>query len=176
MTTDAAVTTEDRVRILRCDTCGPPLEEIPWSSDDPNLPAEYDDALLYVLSKHKHPSGEPHIGRLIVVEKRAWEMPNLRRALMEQIWKGSRGIAELDLAYYDVRDQLRSDALACFQRHLRPTEGCPDWRSDSKRVVPDTKSERKDVGLATDPRARPAIFLCDLCPCRTFYERKSRGD
>lgn len=169
-------TTSDRVRLLRCDTCGPPLEEIPWSSDDPNLPPEYDAALLYVLDKHKFPSGEPHVGRMVVVEKRAWEMANLRRALVEQVWQGSRGLKELDVSYYDVQNQIRADALQCYSQHLRPQEGCPDWRAENKRLVPDTREERKEVGLSTDPRARPAVWLCSYCPVSAYVERKARGD
>ena len=175
MTTDTA-TTADQVRLLRCDTCGPPVEEVPWSSDDINLPADYDEALLYVLSRHRTPAGEPHIGRLILVEKRAWDMPNIRHALLEQVWGGSRGFGELDVRYYDTQNQIRADALTCYAKHLRPQEGCPDWRIESKRLLPDTREDRKDVGLATDPRARPSTWLCSFCPCNAWYSRKSRGD
>ena len=169
-------TTADSVRLLRCDTCGPPVEEVPWTSDDPGLPADYDDALLFVLRRHVFPDGLPHIGRLVVVEKRAWDLPNIRRVFMEQIWGGSRGFGELDVRYYDTSNQLRSDALTCFSRHGRPKEGCPDWRIESKKLLPDTREDRKDVGLSTDPRARSSTWLCSFCPCSSYYARKSRGD
>lgn len=176
MTVTREHTNADHVRLLRCDTCGPPLEEVPWTSDDPNLPAEYDEALIFILNKHRTSTDDPHVGRLIVVEKRAWDMPNIRHTIMDQIWGGSKGFGELDVKYYDVQNQLRSDALTCFSRHGRPKEDCPDWRTEAKRLIPDTKEERRDIGLTVNPRARPHIWLCSMCPVDAYYQKKARGE
>ena len=161
--------TQGNIRLLRCDDCQT-LEELP----DFDGPADYDTLLLVLTDKHKFPNGEPHKGRLIRVEKRAWELENLKKAILDQIWEGSKGLAEFDSSYYDVRQTFHDDALACYAKHLRPQEGCPDFNSPSKILKPDTKSDRKDAGISTTNL--PVIHLCSFCPVRSYMERKSRGD
>lgn len=159
--------TETKIRLLRCDVCKS-IEEIP----DFDGPPDYDVLLQVALSRHRHPNGDPHVGRLIDVPERAWNMPPLRDALKQQILEGvSSGIAEFDKNFYDVQNTFREDAMLCYSQHNRPKEGCPDFNSHSKRLMPDTSAERKEVGL--DPhRGMPVIHLCSFCPCRSYYERK----
>lgn len=167
MSPDSA--TEPKIRLLRCDVCHS-LEEIP----DFDGPPDYDVILQVTLSRHRTPSGDPHIGRLIDVPERAWKIPVLRDALIRQISEGSRGLKEFDTTYYDVQDTFREDALICYSQHLRPKEGCPDFNSESKRLMPDTKGDRKELGL--DTRGMPVIHLCSFCPCRSWYENKSNEE
>ena len=166
MSPDAA--TETKIRLLRCDVCHS-LEEFP----DFDGPPEYDVLLQMMLRKHHDSAGTAHVGRLIDVPKRAWEIPALRKTLIQQITQGSRGMAEFDSTYYDVQDTFREDALICYGQHLRPKEGCPDFNSDSKRLMPDTKGDRKEIGLTT--RGMPVIHLCSFCPVRSYYDAKARN-
>lgn len=160
---DAA--TEDQIRILRCDVCRT-LEEIP----DFDGPADYDVLLQVALDRHRT-GGQSHVGRLINVPKRAWEMPSLRKALIQQIRDGSSsGLANFQSDFYELHDTFREDALLCYDQHLRPEGACADWHADNKRLIPNTKSERKEAGL--DPKRMPVIFLCSFCPVRMYYERK----
>ena len=164
MSQDSA--TEAKIRLLRCDTCKT-LEEIP----DFDGPPDYDVVLQVALSRHRTPSGEPHIGRLIDVPQRAWDTPQLRDALMKQIHEGmSAGAAEFDSTYYDVQNTFREDALLCYSQHNRPTGGCPDWHADTKRLMPDTRGERRELGLS--PQGMPTIFLCSFCPVRSYMEKR----
>lgn len=159
-----------KIRLLRCDTCKT-IEELP----DFDGPPDYDVHLNYLLSQHRTPEGHPHVGRLIDVEKRAWDMPNLRQALTEQIMEGmSSGLDVFGTNHYAVKDTFKEDAMLCFRQHNRPKEGCPDFNSASKRLMPDTRAERKEAGLPVE--GMPVIHLCSFCPVRTYYERKSRGD
>jgi hypothetical protein len=161
--------TQEQIRLLRCDDCLT-LEELP----DFDGPAEYDTLLIVLTDKHKFPNGEPHRGRLIKVEKRAWGMSNLKEAILQQIWQGSKGLAEFDSTHYEVKQTFHEDALKCYAQHLRPQEGCPDFNSPSKILKPDTKAERKEIGLS--PQGMPVIHLCSFCPVRSYMERKARGD
>jgi hypothetical protein len=77
----------------------------------------------------------------------------------------------VDSTYYDVQDTFREDALLCYSQHLRPKGACPDWHADNKRLTPDTKAARKEVGLS--PQGMPVIFLCSFCPVRSYYDRKN---
>lgn len=166
MSQDAS--TEAKIRLLRCDVCHS-LEELP----DFDGPPEYDVLLRVTLDKHRTPSGEPHFGRLLDVPERAWKIPVLREALLRQIQEGSRGLKEFDESYYDVQDTFREDALICYGQHLRPKEGCPDFNSDAKRLLPNTKADRKEIGLS--PQGMPVIHLCSFCPVRSYYDSKSKG-
>jgi len=168
MSQDAA--TDAKIRLLRCDVCKT-LEEIP----DFDGPPEYDVILQVTLSRHRTPEGHPHIGRLIDVPERAWNMPKLREALLTQIHDGiSKGAAEFDSSYYDIQNTFREDAMACYSLHNRPKGGCPDFNSERKQLKPDTSAERRDAGL--DGRGMPVIHLCSFCPVRSFYDGKANEE
>ena len=157
-----------KIRILHCHDCGT-LEEIPWFDGPP----EYDSLLEIMLSRHET-NGHRHIGKLYDVQERVWQARNLRETIIRQIKGGSSGLAEFDEHFYETRDTFKEDALACYSKHLRPKEGCPDWRADSKILRPDTKKDRKEVGL--DMSGAPKHWLCSHCPVSAYYARKERGD
>lgn len=145
--------------------CGT-LEELP----DFVGPPEHDTLLTLLTERH-----ENHIGKLFRVSEASWFRPDTRGRIIEQIRGGSMGLDELLPGYYDVAETFKDDALTCYGQHLRPKEGCADFRSDKKRLVPNTKAERKEAGLATRPTG-PTTYLCDFCPVRSYYERKARGE
>lgn len=158
-----------KIRLLRCDTCKT-LEELP----DFDGPAEYDVHLNYLLSQHRTPEGHPHVGRLIDVPQKAWDMPNLRQALISQISAGISPGLDAFGDFYSVKDTFKEDALTCYAQHLRPKDFCPDFNSPSKRLLPDTKADRKEAGLPQ--HGMPVIHLCSFCPMRSIMEKKARGD
>lgn len=161
-----------KIRLLHCKDCRT-IDVIP----DFDGPPEYDTLLEIALSKHET-GGYRHIGKLYDVEERVWKLENMRRALIEQIkGGGSSGLATFDSSFYDVRDQFAEDAMSCYQAHLSPKGACPDWKSDRKMLLPDTKAERKEVGLdAPRKGTAPVQYLCQHCPVNAYMERKSRGD
>lgn len=155
-----------KIRLLHCHDCGT-LETLPWYEG----PADRDFALEYLLIQHET-NGHRHIGKLYDVAEKVWELENLRNTLIEQIkGRGSPGMAAFDPKFYDTRDTLKEDAAACYQAHLRPKEGCGDWRTQRKQLVPDTKQDRKDVGLSME--GAPRQWLCDFCVVRSYYEKKN---
>lgn len=162
---------KEHIRLLLCHDCKT-LEELP----DFDGPVEYDTLLVTLTDRHQFPNGEPHVGRLIRVEKRAWDLPPLKDAILQQIREGSKGLAEFDTSYYDVRNTFQEDAMTCYAQHNRPKEGCTDFNAPSKRLQPNTKADRKEAGLTTDAQSLPVIHLCSFCPVRSWYERKNRGD
>lgn len=155
-----------KIRLLHCHECGT-IEELP----DFDGPPEYDSVLEYVAGRHET-NGYRHVGKLYDVEERVWELKNLRNALIEQIrGRLSSGLAAFDSSFYDTRDTLRADALSCYSAHLRPKEGCSDWRTQRKMLLPPTRQDRKEVGLSME--GAPKRWLCDFCPVRAHYERKN---
>lgn len=129
--------------------------------------------LQVTLSRHRTPEGHPHVGRLIDVPEKAWNIGRLRQALIQQIHEGlgGDGLDSSFSGFYDIQDTFREDAMFCYEQHLRPKGACPDWHADNKRLMPDTKADRKEAGL--DPKGMPTIFLCSFCPVRSFMERKA---
>lgn len=148
----------DHLRLLLCLECKT-LEPVPDYEGDPHN----DWDLKYVIEKHAYPSGDKHNGNLIRLPKKYWDNPEQRESIRKQINEGLVG-GGLPDAFYDVKDTLNEDALQCFQRHNR-NPGCPDYRSDAKRLSAGTDKERRDLGLAP---LRSNRFLCDHCPVHSL--------
>lgn len=160
------------IRLLWCLVCDT-IEELPLFDGKPE-----DDVLLEILvQRHVFPSGEPHKGHLLRVPQLQWENTETRKRIIEQMkGGGSKGIDEFDEKFYDTKNTFKDDAMACFNKHLRPSDGCDDFRSESKMLIPDTKAERKDAGLPDPKRAPgPKRYLCDFCPVNSVIEQKMRA-
>lgn len=162
---------EPVIRLLFCSSCSsvdtlPPHEGRP--EDDVVL-----DRLIHDL--HTHPVLGAHKGLLFTVPLKWWAKESSRQQIIKQIREGlSDGMDELDPDYYAHRDQLRADAMACFNRHLRPKGQCPDYMSESKKILPPTKAERKDLGLASPKESGVAIYECAACPVHVYNITKTR--
>lgn len=151
---------EPQIRLLYCRTCGS-IEELP----DFDGPPQYDDLLNISVERHRFPSGDEHIGSLFKVDIRVWAQYEARRKIIEQIKGGaSKGLGEIDEAFYDTKSQFAEDALKCYQAHQRPKGQCPDYMSDSKVLLPNTKADRKELGLADLSKVGgPKTKLCQFC-------------
>jgi hypothetical protein len=151
---------EPQIRLLYCRTCGS-IEELP----DFDGPPQYDDLLNISVERHRFPSGDEHIGSLFKVDIRVWAQYEARRKIIEQIKGGaSKGLGEIDEAFYDTKSQFAEDALKCYQQHMRPKGQCPDYMSDSKVLLPNTKADRKELGLTDISKVGgPKTKLCQFC-------------
>jgi hypothetical protein len=159
-------------RVLYCLVCDT-LEELPLYDGDP----EHDHLLAILVERHVFPSGEPHKGHLFRVPQTEWDREDVRRRMIEQIkGGGSKGIDEFDASYYATNNTFREDALKCYAKHLRPTDGCPDYKTDKMRLLPNTKAERRDAGLP-DPKNAPGPknYLCNFCPVQSVVDQKLRA-
>lgn len=164
---------DEKVRLLICHVCQS-IDELPDYEGDP----AHDDTLNYRVAEHQYPSGTPHVGSLARVSAKSWNNKDHRAGILAELAKaGLPGKGEgLGQSYYDVKDNFRADALKCWKQHNR-TLNCEDYHSESKRLYPDTKAERKDLGLS--PNTRPNTFLCNFCPVEsvaTTEMRRKRGD
>jgi hypothetical protein len=164
----------DRLRLLICHDCES-IEELPFYEGPPDR----DDTLAYRVSFHQFPNGEEHLGVLATVPADHWEKASHRHEIVEKIAtaSGRPGTASgLGADFYDVKNNFAQDAMACWKKHNR-TNDCDEWRGDHKRLYPDTKGDRKELGL--NPKGRPNTFLCDFCPVTSVYAQKRndlRGD
>lgn len=148
------------MRILHCKDCNT-IDELPDFLGDPSQ----DGPLHYLVERHPR-----HTGKLYRVPVAYWLMEEVKHSIIAQIKGGSTGLAAFDASFYDTRNTFQEDAMTCYQAHNRPKEGCPEFRTSRKSLLPDTAEDRKEAGL--DPKARPKSYLCDYCPVRSHYEHK----
>jgi hypothetical protein len=170
--TPPGVKNSPEIRVLFCLVCKT-FQELPLY----NGPVEKDVLLDILVERHIFPSGEPHKGHLFRVPKMAWENESTRKQIVNQILGGgSKGLDEFDKEFYATKDTFKEDAMVCYQKHLRPDNGCPDWMSDKKILLPNTKAERKDAGLP-DPKSAPGPknYLCQFCPVQSTVMQKARA-
>lgn len=141
-----------QVRLLLCRDCRT-IEELP----DYEGPVDHDVVLDHVVETHRFPNHEPHKGNLLRVEKKWWDLPSARTQIMEEM-----GLtAGLGGEWYATKKTFEEDALKCYSRHGRPTEGCIDYCDGNKRVGNPTK-----IGWQTGPK----VFVCQFCPVQVWVD------
>lgn len=164
-----------RLRLLICHDCRS-VDVLPWYEGPP----EFDDTLKYRLTGHQGPlddDGLPryyHHGTMSTVSEKSWDDTNTQRIILGEISKAHNG-GEVGLgsAIYNARSNFKEDAITCWKQHNRTTD-CQDYKSDSKLLVPDTRGERKELGLEVSSRRRPGTSLCVFCPYHSVVMQKAR--
>lgn len=157
-----------QIRLLYCSVCKT-IEELPPFEGRPE-----NDVLLEISVQRHETNGLRHTGHLFNVALKLWSSPRVREQIIKQIKGGSEGLNEFDPTYYASKSTFGEDALKCYSLHLRPKGACPDWRDERKRLVPDTRAERRDLGMPTlKETGGPKVYLCDFCPVKSFYMTKN---
>jgi hypothetical protein len=157
---------EHKVLILACKDCRT-FEEIPVDERWPINQQQDNLFLARVLEAHQRP--QPHMGLLVDVDFAVWKSESGRKEMAAQMFTQSEGLGK---DVYEAKDNYSSDAMACFDRHLKPEGQCPDYKSGSKIIkITAMKDERKEAGLSTSNL--PSFYLCDFCPVKSFNMMKS---
>jgi len=155
------------LRLLACTQCHT-IEEL----EDFDGPPQQDHILTYLLKKHEN-NGVKHIGALFKVDEEKWKDENVKRDVTKRIAETLKG-GETGLGsdFYNLQSTFKADALACWKQHNRRIN-CEDYRSDKKRITPNTAAERKEAGLPAyrSPKDR---YLCDYCPIQSLVEQAAR--
>lgn len=160
-----------KLRLLICHT-HQSVQPLPWCGEDNQCahPA-CTEPLEYRLTGH--------IGCRVDlgdIEEKHWDNAAMRPSIIKQAIGYTLGpgkAAGLGEQYYDVRSTFRDDAMECWRRHNR-TKDCDEFRADRMRLYPDTRADRKEIGL--DPKLRPSTFLCDFCPVLSIKMQRMRKD
>lgn len=164
-----------RLRLLICHDCGS-VDVLPWYDG----PVERDDTLNYRLAAHQGPldsDGKPryyHRGDMATVSEKSWDDLTIRKQILDEIAKAHAG-GEVGLGskLYHARSNFKDDAMACWKQHGR-TDNCEDYKSDRKRLVPDTKGDRKELGVESRAKYRPGTSLCVFCPYHSVVMQRAR--
>lgn len=159
------------IRLLVCSQCKT-IDELPDYEGDPRR-----DTILQVAIDQNHTDSvtqQAHVGNLLKVSVKHWTRPEVKKEIIKQIQTGSKGLAEIDDEIYESRSTFFDDAMKCFNQHQRPKGQCPDYKSDKKRLVPNTNAERKELGFAKASETGPKVHLCDFCPVKTYNVTRER--
>jgi uncharacterized protein YlaI len=112
------------------------------------------------------------------IERAAWDKYSTRQDVLvklQQIVDPGAG-SGMGTPLYDAKSNFEQDAMTCWKQHNR-TQNCQDYKSQGKRLVPDTKAERRDLGLETRDRHRPTqTYLCDFCPVKSIVMQRVNSE
>lgn len=142
-------------RLLACRSCG-----IMYKMRDFEGPAEYDMELQELVKRHlgqaPNPDPDAHRSLIFRVDDATWEKLGDETSVQKELLKNEWEVREL-------RDDLKVEALRCFNRHNRPNTGCPDYEDDSKTIG-------RKIGVPKEQRQ----YLCHYCPAQEYVTHKLR--
>lgn len=141
-------------RLLVCRTC-----QTMNRMQDYDGAVEFDMELAEVIRIHKERSPLPpesHMAQLFRVSDEEAAILDVESKLVETLSKEQLFIKE-------TRDDLKVEALRCFDKHNRPGGDCPDWKDESK-VIGFKK------GIPPDKRR----YLCEYCPVAARMKFRER--
>ena len=140
-------------RLLVCKTHGVMYKMKPYDG-----PAEYDQELRELCDRHNAQVPNPQDCNAIIFRT---DEETAKKLDAETAVKGK--LEETDVYIRDTRDELKVDALKCFNRHNRPKQGCIDWCAEEKTIG-------RKVGVPVGKRQ----YLCMYCPAAEYYTHRQR--
>ena len=123
-------------------------------------PAEYDMELQEVIRKHKERNSQINPddfrGLIFRCDQETWDKLGDETQVRNELMKNEWDVRE-------VRDDMKVEALKCFNRHNRPTAGCPDYEDESKVIG-------RKTGVPPEHRQ----YLCHYCPAQEHVTHQLR--
>ena len=144
---------EESHRLLVCKTHGVMYKMRPYDG-----PAEYDQELRELCDRHNAQVPDPQNCSALIYRTDA---ETAKKLDTETAVKNE--LAKNDVFIRDTRDELKVDALKCFNRHNRPKQGCIDWCAEDKTVG-------RKTGIPKEKRQ----YLCMYCPAAEYYTHRER--
>lgn len=148
-------------RLLICNTCKT-VDKLPDYASENDPQAKYDYRLKEAIDRHMGKFGGPverHKANLFNISDE--ELALIDESKLEQAVHDNR----LESFLRDERENLKNDALACYNIHNRPTfgvgygPGCSDYRSKEKAIG-------RTAGLPPEQWS----YVCDFCPYHSYVE------
>lgn len=142
-------------RLLACRSCG-----TMYKMRDFDGPVDYDMELQELVNRHlgqaSDPNPDSHQSLIFRVDEETWAKLGDETQVQKELLKNEWEVREL-------RDDLKVEALRCFNRHNRPSSGCPDYEDDSKTIG-------RKIGIPKEQRQ----YLCHYCPAQEYVTHKLR--
>ena len=131
-------------RLLVCRSCGIMYKLLPYDG-----PAEYDMELIEIINRHlgqaSDPRPEAHMSMIFRTDEATAAKLDMETEVKKELMKN-------EVWMRDFRDELKVEALKCYQRHGR-TPDCSDYESEDKTIG-------RKVGV---PKGKWQ-YLCYYCP------------
>lgn len=140
-------------RLLVCKTHGVMYKMRPYDG-----PPEYDQELRELCDRHNAQVPDPDNCKALIFRTDPETAKNLD---LETALKGK--LQDHDIYIRDVRDDLKVEALKCYNRHDRPKDGCIDWCAESKTIG-------RKTGVPPEHRQ----YLCMYCPVGSWVAEQER--
>lgn len=146
---------EDFHRLLVCKTHG-----VMWKMKPYDGPPEYDMELREICDRHNAQIPDPQNCSALIyrTDPETASKLDIETALRTDL-EGH------NVFIRDFRDELKVDALKCFNRHNRPKQGCLDWCSEEKTIG-------RKVGVPKEKRQ----YVCMYCPVAEYYTHRQRTE
>jgi hypothetical protein len=140
-------------RLLVCKTHG-----VMWKMRPYDGPPEYDQELRELCDRHNAQVPDPDNCRALIyrTDPETASKLDIETALKKEL-------SDQDVFIKDFRDELKVDALKCYNRHNRPTGGCIDWCADDKTIG-------RKTGVPKEHRQ----YLCMYCPVGSYVAHEER--
>ena len=142
-------------RLLTCQSCG-----VMYKMRDYDGPASYDMELIELCKRHLHqaenPDPDAHKSLILRCDEDTWAKLGDETAIKSELARNEWAVREL-------RDDLKVEALKCFNRHNRPKQMCPDYENDDKTIG-------NKVGVPKEHRQ----YLCHYCPASAYVIHRAR--
>lgn len=142
-------------RLLACRTCGTMYKMRDYEGN-----ADYDMELQELINRHlgqaEDRNPESHLSLIFRVDEATWDKLGDETSVQKELLKNEWVVREL-------RDDLKVEALRCFNRHNRPSNGCMDYEDESKTIG-------RKVGIPKENRQ----YLCHYCPAQEHVTHKKR--
>jgi len=142
-------------RLLTCKSCA-----TMYKMKDYDGPVEYDMELIELCNRHlqqaENPDPDAHRALILRCDDKTWEALGDETKIKSELAKNEWAVREL-------RDDLKVEALRCFDRHNRPKDMCLDYEDDSKTIG-------RSIGVPKEHRQ----FLCHYCPASAYVVHRAR--
>lgn len=141
-------------RLLVCKTHGVMYKMRPYDG-----PPEYDQELIELCNRHNAQVPDPDNCKALIfrTDQETASKLDVETALKNEL-------KEHDVYIRDFRDDLKVEALKCFNRHDRPKGGCMDWCDESKTIG-------RKIGVPPSKRQ----YLCMYCPVGSWVAEQERA-
>lgn len=137
----------DLYRLLTCQSCGTMYRMRPYDG-----PPEYDMELIELIDRHlaqaADPRPESHKALIFRTDAETAAKLDMETAVKSELMKN-------EIWMRDFRDELKVDALKCYDRHGR-NANCSDYMTDGKTIG-------RKIGVPKEHRQ----YLCNYCPVQS---------
>lgn len=142
-------------RLLTCQAC-----QVMYRLRDYDGPAEYDMELVEIINRHlgqaDNPDPDAHRSIILRCDEDTWEKLGDETQIKQELAKNEWEVRE-------IRDDMKVEALKCFNKHNRPSGMCPDYEDSSKTIG-------RTIGVPPENRQ----YLCHYCPASAYVIHKVR--